>query len=180
MAPSVSVVTSTVPERASMLAECKASFADFGWQHCVYVDEDRKGPAHGTNEAAKRATGDWLLPLADDDFLHPDFWDVMQQFLVEGDIVYSWCHTTSSEWCPNMLFSERVLRMRNFIPATAFIRRELWESLGGYRDCVMEDWDFWKRALDVGARFVCVPEVLWTFRIHDGNFFTLKEERENG
>jgi len=30
-----------------------------------------------------------------------------------------------------------------------------------------EDHDLWVRALDAGARFRCIPEVTWTYRLGD-------------
>jgi hypothetical protein len=47
------------------------------------------------------------------------------------------------------------------------VRVSLWRELGGYRDVHNEDHDLWVRALDAGARFRCIPEVTWTYRLGD-------------
>jgi hypothetical protein len=65
----------------------------------------------------------------------------------------------------------QTLMRRNFIPVTALIRKDLWDLLGGQRKVPMEDHDFYKRAWLHGARFKCVPEVLWSYRFHDNNQF---------
>jgi hypothetical protein len=86
-------------------------------------------------------------------------------------------------WVPNQEFDEDRLRSRNYIPATALVRRSLWQHVGGWleggwglgnglRDAELaEDWDFWLRALDARARFLCIPEVTWTYRYHGTNLW---------
>jgi len=179
------VITASLPEREEFRRVSQesvrraANASGIRFEHVTVIDHDREGPQTVTNRAASMAKGDWVLPLADDDWLHDDFFQVLTPYMDSADVVSGWCHTTTDEWCPNMLFNERVLRLRNFLPATALIRKSLWDQLGGYRDCGLEDWDFWKRALDVGARFAHVPEVVWTFRIHDSNTYTLREKDGN-
>jgi hypothetical protein len=54
------------------------------------------------------------------------------------------------------------------------IRATLCADLGWKRDTIngWEDWDFWLRALDVEARFKCVPVVTWLYRFHGSNLST--------
>jgi hypothetical protein len=113
--------------------------------------------------------------------------------------VYSWCHVAprvangtvpelpavlaENGWLPNQDFDEDRLRAANYIPATTLVRRALWTKLAGWREdgwrfgaehddpALTEDWDFWLRALDARARFVCVPKVTWTYRYHGGNLW---------
>lgn len=113
----------------------------------------------------------WIVALADDDLLDPEFAEVLLDQSAGADVVYPWCRVTGSDWSPNRLFREDALRRQNFIPQCALIRRDLWERLGGWTPMEYEDWDFWKRALDIGARFRCVPEVLWTYRMEGQNLF---------
>jgi glycosyltransferase involved in cell wall biosynthesis len=54
-------------------------------------------------------------------------------------------------------------------PSTTFVRRELFERLGGFRDTRCEDYEFWMRALDLGARFHYDPATLVHYRRHDSN-----------
>jgi hypothetical protein len=84
-------------------------------------------------------------------------------------------------WIPNQEFDADLLRRRNYIPATTLIRRSLWEELGGWtlpgwgvgesphEPEYAEDWDFWIRALDAGARFLCIARVTWIYRYHSDN-----------
>jgi glycosyltransferase involved in cell wall biosynthesis len=54
-------------------------------------------------------------------------------------------------------------------PSTTFVRRALFDRVGGFRDTRCEDYDFWMRALDLGARFHYDPATLVHYRRHDSN-----------
>jgi glycosyltransferase involved in cell wall biosynthesis len=54
-------------------------------------------------------------------------------------------------------------------PSTTFVRRELFHRVGGFRDTRCEDYDFWMRALDLGARFAYEPATLVHYRRHESN-----------
>jgi hypothetical protein len=49
------------------------------------------------------------------------------------------------------------------------MRTSVVRDLGGWSDDGLEDWDLYRRALEAGASFVCIPEVTWRYRFHDGN-----------
>lgn len=158
-----------------MLSECRASVRTqhlLPLEHLVEIDQYRSGPGFMINKLASFAEGEWLLPLGDDDLLDPEYIAFLEPFTEKADVVYPWCRVSGSWWSPNRLYSKGVLKHENFIPATALIRKSLWEKLGGYNiRHKYEDWDFWLRAEAEGARFVCVPEVLWTYRQHGANLF---------
>jgi hypothetical protein len=165
--------------------------------HLIGVDHHRAGIGRMLNQLAKSADADWLARLDDDDLLMPHHLETLAHASEHGDVVYSWCDLAprlsegqspplpavlgASGWMPNQTFDAEKLRKRNYIPATTLIRKSLWETVGGWtlpgwgvREAprtpeAAEDWDFWLRALDAGARFVCVPEVTWTYRYHGEN-----------
>jgi len=89
----------------------------------------------------------------------------------DADVVYPFCRMDGADWCPNRLFNEKRLFRRNFIPVTALIRKDFFQMVGGYRKVPLEDWDLWQRFYLHGARFKCVPEVLWTYSFHGDNTF---------
>lgn len=171
----VTVFTPTITGREHFLVECRASVAAqtlSPLEHLVELDEFRSGPGFISNRVVSKASGKWLVPLGDDDLLDPDFLSMLWPHTANADVVYCWCRVDGSPWCPNRLYRKGTLRDGNYIPATALIRKSLWEKLGGYNvKHKYEDWDFWLRAENEGARFVCVPEVLWTYRQHGGNLF---------
>lgn len=140
--------------------------------HLVGVDDDREGPTVIRNRLAGSTDADWLLCLDDDDLLDPTFVEVLAPHLAAADVVYPWCRVEDDlgHWSPNRLYRPEPLvgegqRPYNYIPVTALIRRSLWEQVGGMPNVAhAEDFLFWRRCIGAGARFRCVPEVLWTYR----------------
>jgi glycosyltransferase involved in cell wall biosynthesis len=166
--PEFAVLTPSLPVRERLLEECRTSVAaqTVPAAHLVGVDEKREGPAEIRNRLAASSPADWFLPLDDDDLIDPDFLEVLSPFLGGADVVYGWCRVEGKDdWTPNRLFRPDPLLSYNFIPVTALVRAELWREVGGMRSEPVEDWRFWQRCLGAGARFRCVEEVLWTYRI---------------
>ena len=178
--PRIVVVTPSLPERADFRAECVASVAAQTLPpvaHIVMVDYERAGPAMMLNRmlpACIAAGSDWVAQLADDDLADPHHLELLAAHCADADIVYSWCRVEGRSFNPNREFDEAALRASNFIPATTMIRTSLCTQLGWRSDSTngFEDYDFWLRALDAGARFVCVAEVSWTYRFHGANLST--------
>jgi GT2 family glycosyltransferase len=56
----------------------------------------------------------------------------------------------------------------NAIDAMALVRREAWQSVGGYSHIEggWEDYDFWCKLTEVGWHGVQCPQVLGTYRVH--------------
>ena len=175
------VVTPSLPERDAFRSECVASVVAQTLQpvmHIVGVDYERVGVATMLNRLAsiaKPAARDWIAQLADDDLMYPHHLETLATRVDDADVVYSWCNVTGrGDWNPNSHFDAARLRHENYIPAVSLIRASLVESLGGWRDGEhgFEDWDFWLRALDAGARFACIPTVTWCYRFHSSNAST--------
>jgi glycosyltransferase involved in cell wall biosynthesis len=168
----VAVLTPTLASRAHLLAECRASVLaqTVPVEHLVMEDVGREGPQVVRNRLSMLSESEWLLPLDDDDLLDPDCVETLLAYADDADVVYPFCRVEGRDdfYVVNKLWSERSLMLGNFIPVTALIRRDLFDLLGGYRRVQLEDWDFWKRAALHGARFVCCPEVLWTYRFLAG------------
>lgn len=182
----VAVLTASLPERRLLLEECEASVRaqTVRVEHLVGVDEAREGPQTIRNRLAGSTDAEWLLPLDDDDTLDPDCVERLlsaasaatagrTRETASVDIVYPWCRMEgrTDGWVPNKLYWAVNLHKQNFIPVTALIRHDLFDMLGGYRKVPLEDWDLWRRAELHGARFRCVPEVLWSYRHHEGQSF---------
>lgn len=176
----VTVITPSIPERLQptesgevLLGTALRSVAAQTVKpkaHLVRVDYAKDGLAATRNALIGQVETDWFVPLDDDDILQKPFLERLIRQAAHADVVYSRVYVHGSDWAPyRYAFDARALRKENYIPATALIKRSLWERLGGYRDVPMEDWDFWLRALDAGATFQHVPETLWVYRFHDGN-----------
>ncbi|CAB4174313.1 Glycosyltransferase 2-like [uncultured Caudovirales phage] len=165
---SVSVLTPSIPERAKLLHECNLSViaqTTDDLEHLVMVDEQRDGCSITMNKLAALASGEWLLPLADDDLLLPRCVETLLEHVDQADVVYAPPLVTGNE--------ERwwFFQSPPVIPSFALIRADLWHNLGGYDESVLreEDRGFWIRAVAAGARFVRVDEPTWVYRQHPGN-----------
>lgn len=174
----IEVITATLPERGRLLAECaesvaRQSLAPAAWH--IGVDHGREGPATVLNRLAGRVETPWLFRLDDDDVLYRDHFETLKPYLIGNrhDVVYSWCAAEGS--LPRRKFQVEFdgdrLAIDNTIPSAAAIRTDLFRALGGYRTdpeemrTRHEDWDLWLRALEIGARFLCVPIVTWRYRL---------------
>lgn len=175
MSGSVAVLTASLPERNSLLEECRASVEaqTVKVEHLVGVDEGREGPSMMRNRLAASTSADWLLPLDDDDVLDPTCVERLLEATEGADIVYPWCRMVgrTDGWVPNKLWTADGLFKMNYIPVTALISHGVFVLLGGYRQVRMEDWDLWQRAELHDAQFRCLPEVLWSYRHHEGQNF---------
>lgn len=173
----ISVITATLPDRGRLLAECATTIAAQTLQPAAWyvgVDHERNGPAAILNGLAAKVDTSWLFRLDDDDLLEPDHFETLRPYLSRDvDVVYSWCAVEGpmSRRQFQVPFDPDRLRRDNFIPSAACVRKTLWDDLGGYRPDDQldrtrhEDWDLWLRALEAGARFLCVPIPTWTYRL---------------
>ena len=166
--PAVSVITPSIPERARFLAECEKSVAAQTiavHEHLIELDTQRRGCAKTVNSLVRRAKGEWLIPLADDDLLLPGALETLLAHSTDADIVYSPPLVTGNEdrWW--------FYQAPPLIPSTALIRDDLWRTLGGYDETLSreEDRNLWVKAVAYGARFVRVDEPTWVYRQHSAN-----------
>ncbi len=117
------------------------------------------GPSAARNRAAAAAEGDWLAFLDADDLWLPHKLEAQLRAL-EGHADVGMC---SCDWVRHedkvpplpslaelpqrrITFGE-IVRLNRFQTSTVLVRRELWQSVGGFRTAIdgTEDWDFWMR-----------------------------------
>jgi glycosyltransferase involved in cell wall biosynthesis len=169
----IAVITPSLPERAQLLEECKASVinqtrpADL---HLVSVDKNRVGLVTMRNNmvASLPLEYDWLAFLDDDDIFLPRHLEILAAVAEEtqADIIYPDCDVEGfvKNFQPRR-FDHSALLQDNYIPVTVLMRRSLFDNLGGFRHTgFVEDWDLWKRAAEQKAKFVFAPATTWVYR----------------
>ena len=68
----------------------------------------------------------------------------------------------------------------HWLPMTMLIRTAYWRALGGYNDAVSHaDTEFWFRAAKRGGFFAYIPDVLFWYRRHKGQFSQESPSLEN-
>jgi hypothetical protein len=179
----LTVVTATLPERVDMLHELRQSLAmqTVRPRWVVATDWHKVGPSKVINELVDEVDTTWLFRCDDDDLFDPEHFATIAAHLNDDhDIVYTWPRVDPPGWIGEdglqFVAPLELLREANFIASAAAIRVSLWRHLGGYRAVHNEDHDLWVRALDAGARFLCVPQVTWTYRL--GNWPHLSEPED--
>ena len=139
--------------------------------------EKNLGISGNTNGAAALADGDFIALLDHDDLLSPDaLFEMMQAVNLnpEADVIYSDEDKIDMEgrrhFDPNLKpdFSPDLLRSHNYITHLLVIRKDLFDSLGGFRSKYdgAQDYDLVLRATENAHQVVHVPRVLYYWRNH--------------
>ncbi len=162
----IAVITPSKPNRAHLLVECIASVqaqVKPAGTHRVEVDHFNDGPALVRNRLIRSLPReyDWLAFLDDDDIMLPIHLERLSAVAENADVVYSLCNLN----CLTRDFDPVALRVKNYIPVTALVRRSIFEKVGGFDDMTMEDWNLWLKISNAGGRFVFVPEMTWIYRV---------------
>lgn len=187
---SVAVCIPSIAPRARLLTRALASVtaqtrpAD---AICVAIDHHRRGAAAVRNDAWRQAATEWVAFLDDDDELLAHHLEHLLTVAADtaADVVYPWHRIIGPDGRPKadllsargVPFDPAELDVRNFIPVTLLVRRELLADVGGFPapnsadwphdEC--EDWGCWRRLRDAGATFVHTPEITWLWHHHGQN-----------
>jgi glycosyltransferase involved in cell wall biosynthesis len=143
----------------------------------TWRSEPDRGQSDALNKAIAVADGEWLGWLNADEFYLPGVLDFVRRRLARDDVdvLFGDFAEVDTEGrllrlVTNHRFSPSVLRHGScYLPSCAtFLRRELVEQVGGWREerRMMMDWDLWLRLLDAGARFGYEPVVMAGFTRH--------------
>jgi hypothetical protein len=158
-----------------MLAEACASLAAQTLQpkaHLIHVDYEYLGPGTLLNRMIDSADTEFISILPDDDLYDPDHLEVLAGELDEADIALSWGRIVGKDepqYRGKFVPSNFLLRKDTGMRGCFMFRKSLWEKLGGWQDCPLEDWDFLCRAEVHNARWAPVYRETWTYRFHDTN-----------
>jgi len=127
----------------------------------------------GFNHAIKQSNGNWICPFCDDDYFNSSHLEELLQEIRTGKfddagIIHFPIHTEGGSW-GSAEVNDNIM-ISNMIPFSSFIRREVFEMLGGYREDlkVYHDWNFWLRAYKAKVVFKFFSLPIYTFRMgHD-------------
>ena len=138
---------------------------------------DNLGIAGNTNAALAMATGKFVALLDHDDTLAPFALHEVASAIAKhpnADFFYSdedKLDTLGIRVEPNFKpdWSPETLRSRNYICHLTVLRRELFESLGGFREGYngAQDYDLVLRASEQAKEIVHIPHVLYHWRMHE-------------
>lgn len=154
----------------------------------VWRSEPDAGQSHALNKALALAGEDWVGWLNADEFYLPGVLDRVRQRLARDDVDVLFGDyaevdldgrlmrlVTNHDWSPSIL-----RHVGCYVPSCAsFIRRELLERVGGWREDLrtIMDWDLWMRLDRAGARFAYEPWVVSGFTRHPGQVTARETDR---
>lgn len=153
------------------------------WLHMLPLEiityQGNRGPAHARNLGVKAATSTRISFLDADDMLMPFHVAVHKQSnLRDTDILasrgYFWNPDFDGlkKWkmrIPAETRQKHRILKSNFVPVWSSFSREQFLRLGGQRNDVMEDHDFWIRALHQGCTVVANPSRTYLYRTAEGS-----------
>ncbi|MGL4853361.1 MAG: glycosyltransferase [Phocaeicola sp.] len=145
------------------------------------------GIAANCNRGLNVTEGSWIKFIAGDDILLPNCIELNHNFILQNNeikILFSKVLGINQQNInidlekhfkyPLFKLSKKDFQIRialsNFIPApTAFISREVYETIGGFDENIpmMEDWPFWVKAAVNNYTFYYMPCQTVKYRIHD-------------
>lgn len=187
----ITVVVPHIPVRLADLIQCLGSInAQTRPADAVIVSTDltRAGSASTRNRGLMQVVTEFTAFVDDDDVLLPPHLGVLEAAAAESgaDVVYSGCVVLNAdnqeipprpEWGRfGLPFDGDLLRLRSWLPVTSLVRTELAQEVGGFEFAddpstggSYDDWGFYLKMLDAGARFHHVPVRSWLWRHHGKN-----------
>lgn len=132
-----------------------------------------QGVSNARNYAIAASRGNYILPLDGDDKIDPTYVEkAMGIITAQGPFTVVYCEAAvfgdlNMKW---MLppFSLKGILKENMVFCSALFSRKLFIRTGGFNPNMQtgwEDWDFWLSAIENGAKFYRLPEVLFYYRM---------------
>lgn len=137
----------------------------------IALDHYHQGAAVTRNKALWMANTEWVVFLDSDDILFPDYLSRVftEQERTGADVVWPWFTVNGAADPFPMHFGRQWnLEEPHIFPITTLVRREIAIKVGGFpmeepkgKWCLGEDFPFWVKMSQEGAKFHHFPERLW-------------------
>lgn len=145
------------------------------------IHQENRGIAHAANTGIENAQAEFIARFDADDLMHPKRLQLHLDYLREHpsvDVLASTVELMDAEFnqtglakyvdWTNHLLSHADMAAHRYRDATlvnpsATFRKQVWSRLGGYKQHVPEDYEFWMRGIEAGIRFakLDVPLLKW-------------------
>ena len=142
---------------------------------CIYLRSDKAGRNHQMNAGAAQASGDILYFVHADTLVHPDFERDIEKAIESGADLG--CYRYVFDQYPNPLmyinsfFTRFPMIWCRGGDQTLFIRKEVFEALGGFcpEHLIMEDYDILVRSKDRFSFKIIPKNVIVSARKYETN-----------
>lgn len=183
--PHVDVV---VVDDGSTDAETLEALTAISDQGTRVIRQENQGLVAARNTGVRATDAEFFLPLDADDRIEPRFVESLLRPMLENpELGYCYSYArffdaAEGVWeCP--VYDPRRLLVENLSTASAIVRREAYDQVGGYSADMIhgfEDWDFWLALLSVGYHGRLVPEPLFLYRKHaDGSMLSHTQQHRS-
>ncbi|MFK2760966.1 glycosyltransferase family 2 protein [Bacteroides fragilis] len=156
----------------------------------IVTSDYNTGISANCNRCYKAANAEWIKGIAGDDLLVPNCIEDFVRFVetnrdikivssmidVFGDDIrnYDWYNKWYDflDTKPNGCLQYKALLTMNYIPAVSvFMRKSLWECIGGFDESIklLEDWPMWLKITGKGIPFYFLRKRLTIYRCHNGS-----------
>ena len=137
------------------------------------------GISAARNSALREARGAWIYFLDSDDWLKPDGLQAMLAGAADADVLIAAHERVTAEGAaagvhhPPEIADPLAVFARGcpIVPVSVLVRAELVHRLGGFDEAlqVSEDWDLWRRAARLGARFRRLDQIVAVYRLQQNS-----------
>lgn len=167
-ASDITVLTSAIPKRLGMLAECMESVRNQTLRphaHYVHIDYEKSGTVKALNRMFWWVETEFVALLADDDLMYPEHLEKLRGAIGDHAVAYSWCECGGQ--IPHV-DNDSVIAANVLIRSSEIVKAGGW-VLDSHGSNSCEDFRMWDSIRDQGGTFVCVPEITWEYRFHGDN-----------
>jgi glycosyltransferase involved in cell wall biosynthesis len=153
-----------------------------GNEPIIYLHQSNQGVAAARNNGIQNARYEWLHFLDADDWVAPNFLQLLTQKLEENpeaDAVHCGWNTIAPDGhnLGDKFAPDEVDMFPSFVRACAIamhaciVRKQTVRNAGSFDPSFTycSDWDFWQRVARTGARFVAVRQVLAFYRMSNSS-----------
>lgn len=176
----ITVVIPSIPPRKGLLKRAIGSVLGQTLPAAaisVAVDLEREGSAKTRNRALAAVQTTWAAFLDDDDQFLPQHLELLAACAESSgaDVVYPWPQMLGAgDPRPDRFgvpFDAEELRRGSYIPVTSLVRTGLAQRVGFRcpRGSDYDDWGFYLGLLDLGVKFVHLPQRTWIWRVEGQN-----------
>lgn len=160
-----------------------------------YVWQENRGLPSARNTGIRASSGEYVAFLDADDWFLPRKLELQARFLDEhpeaGGVASGWIETDEQgrmlreakpwHWKPSLGLTECVMGVPLTVHA-ALLRRYWLDAVGLFDERLhwREDWDLWLRLVADGCRFVWLPTVVCSYRLHGKNMARNAERMRDG